>query len=530
MGIPSYYRKLVRAHAGLVRKSHPGTIDWLWMDYNCLIYHCLRRPDLRPYPGAAEKKAWEQEFLQSIVAYTKKVVAQVRPTKGVYIAIDGVVPMAKMRQQRMRRFKSNWLTEKGLAEGQEAGSKREVWDPRSGSKIPSEPTTPHVKREVWDQNAITPGTDFMRSLRSVLEKEAGRHKGWRLSSSDEPGEGEHKVMAEIRGCRSDATHAVYGLDADLIVLSLLTQDTLKAGGCTAPIHLFREEVENGSLVRDAAGEEEFQWFSIDTLRDILAAPIRDYCCAMSFLGNDFLPSSLGLKMREDGHDTLMDLLHAIHGKGLRLVDSKDEIDSAGLRELLRLLDLQEEKAIESSLIRKAQQGRPYAAVELPVGDPNWALKQQAELCLMEGRRLRDDWRSVYQTKCLQDGVDTAKIYAQGLYWIWNYYRGLPVCYNWFYPWNLPPLWSVVAVTAVTATAVDPVIKASDILPVEQLCLVLPPSSWNLIPSAKHQTLMTKAPYLFPKEFGFCSLGKRWFWECEAKIPIPTILEVKALLG
>jgi 5'-3' exonuclease len=505
------------------------------MDFNCLIYHCLRRPDLRPYPGSAGRLEWEQEFLQSIVTYTKKVVGQVRPSKGVYIAIDGVVPMAKMRQQRMRRFKSAWLTEKGLAEGQEAGKER--WDSHSGSKIPSEPTTPRVKREVWDTNAITPGTEFMRSLRFALEKEVGKHKGWRLSSSDEPGEGEHKVMELLRSVCGTHTHnAVYGLDADLIVLSLLTQDTLKEKGIETRIHLFREEVENGSLVRDAMGEEEFQWLSIDTLRDILLEPtgsnIRDYCCAMSFLGNDFLPSSLGLKMREDGHDTLIDLLNAIHAKGLRLVDSKNEIDPTGLLELLRILDAQEEKAIESSLNRKAQQGRPYASVELSIGDPNWALKQQAEACLMDGKHLRSDWRSVYKTKCLQDGIDTDRVYVEGLHWIWNYYRGLPVCYNWHYPWNLPPLWN--AVTAVAATAIatnpTPLIKASDILPVEQLSLVLPPASWHLIPSAKHQTLIAKAPYLFPKEFGFCSLGKRWFWECEAKIPIPTILEVKTLLG
>ena len=521
MGIPSYYRKLVRTHASLVRKSHPGIIDWLWMDFNCLIYHCLRRPDLRPYPGSAGRLLWEQEFLQSIVTYTKKVVAQVKPSKGVYIAIDGVVPMAKMRQQRLRRFKSAWLTEKGLAEGQEAGKER------------------------WDTNAITPGTEFMYSLRLALEKEVGKHKGWRLSSSDEPGEGEHKVMAMLR-CSSSANHAIYGLDADLIVLSLLTQDTLKTKGIETQIHLFREEVENGSLVRDATGEEEFQWFSIDALRDILLiqTPIRDYCCAMSFLGNDFLPSSLGLKMREDGHDALMDLLAAIHAKGLHLVDSKDEICRTGLLELLRILDAQEEKAIEASLCRKAQQGRPYAAVELPIGDLNWALKQQAEACLMDGRRLRLDWRSVYQTKCLQDGLDTNRVYVQGLHWIWDYYRGKLVCYNWHYPWNLPPLWNDIAsavadatatvistdVASAVAVATEPVIKASDILPVEQLCLVLPPASWHLIPSAKHRTLMAKAPYLFPKEFGFCSLGKRWFWECEAKIPIPTILEVKGLLG
>jgi 5'-3' exonuclease len=136
MGIPSYYRKLLKAHKALVQKAHPGSIDWLWMDFNCLIYHTLRR--LPPYTKA-DQDAWEAAFLAEIVTYTKKVVAEVKPLKGVHIAIDGVVPMAKMRQQRLRRFKSSWLTENGLAEGQVAGQER------------------------WDTNAITPGTAFMAS-------------------------------------------------------------------------------------------------------------------------------------------------------------------------------------------------------------------------------------------------------------------------------------------------------------------------------------------------------------------------------
>jgi hypothetical protein len=37
-------------------------------------------------------------------------------------------------------------------------------------------------------------------------------------------------------------------------------------------------------------------------------------------------------------------------------------------------------------------------------------------------------------------------------------------------------------------------------------------------------------WLFPTEFGFESVGKRWFWECEADIPIPSILEVKKILA
>ena len=38
-----------------------------------------------------------------------------------------------------------------------------------------------------------------------------------------------------------------------------------------------------------------------------------------------------------------------------------------------------------------------------------------------------------------------------------------------------------------------------------------------------------APQFFPNTYTFESVGKRFFWECEALIPIPTIVELKALI-
>ena len=38
-----------------------------------------------------------------------------------------------------------------------------------------------------------------------------------------------------------------------------------------------------------------------------------------------------------------------------------------------------------------------------------------------------------------------------------------------------------------------------------------------------------APQFFPDIFTFESVGKRFFWECEALIPIPTIVELKSLI-
>ena len=229
MGIPSYYKKLVTVLPSLIKRSHPdGCIDWFFMDFNCLIYHCLHRAPV--YPGDHQKDEWEAQLIQCVIQYTLKVVRQVDPKKGVYIAIDGVVPMAKMRQQRLRRFKSVWLQASAPA----------------GT----------VK---WDTNAITPGTAFMKKLHAALEEMI--RGNWVLSSSDEPGEGEHKIMAAWRSGRYTGPCAVYGLDADLIVLSLLGQSD--------SIWLFREEIEMGKMVYGADGEEQMEWFSIDVLRDWL---------------------------------------------------------------------------------------------------------------------------------------------------------------------------------------------------------------------------------------------------------------------
>jgi 5'-3' exonuclease len=136
MGIPSYYKKLIDTVQGLVLQRHPDeTIDWLFMDFNCLIYHCLYQKDMPVYPGAMEQDAWEKDFIERIVLYTLHVIRQVQPAIGVYIAIDGIVPMAKMRQQRLRRFKSVWLTQH---------------------------SSDSVEKDKWDTNAITPGTAFMK--------------------------------------------------------------------------------------------------------------------------------------------------------------------------------------------------------------------------------------------------------------------------------------------------------------------------------------------------------------------------------
>jgi 5'-3' exonuclease len=372
----------------------------------------------------------------------------------------------------------------------------------------------------------------MRKLRRGLE--AAKGAGWTISSSDEPGEGEHKIMAAWRTGAYDGNFAIYGLDADLIVLSLLGRE--RRGN---PVWLFREEVVGGVIQRDEKGLERFEWFAVHALADWIRGevgthrnPMYDYCFAMSVLGNDFLPSSLGLKMRDDGHRVLLEALQ--HAPCL--IDPLTlEVSTEGLMWLVEYLARSEERRTDRAIHRKSQMAMGLSTMP-SVGESDWPVAVMEEQCLFEEGRIAKDWRRRY-ARAFFTGHSTERIareYLVGIQWIWAYYTGQEVCYNWFFPHSLPPLWSWVAKELQSGALPDLSVKlrAEDIRPVEQLALVLPLESWDLIPAeAKaERAFPLRAPQYFPTTYGFDSVGKRFFWECEPRIPVPSMAEFKRITG
>jgi 5'-3' exonuclease len=518
MGIPSYYRQLLQDVPELVIKQHPtDALSWLFMDYNGLIYHCLQRADVPVY-SEEHHEEWETAFLEIVVSSTLWMIRQVAPTVGVFFAMDGVVPMAKMRQQRLRRFTSVWLR-----------------------------TQEEAQTVRWDTNALTPGTVFMTRLRQRLERMIQEHgnAAWHLSSSDEPGEGEHKILSAWRTGAYQGSVAVYGLDADLIVLSLLGMET--ANG--SKVWLFREEPPQAHSASPRAGgvgaqsAPTMEWFSVHALRqwlirDVAPASHRtfllSYIMAMSFLGNDFLPRSIGLTLRQEGHSVLMDALHLLLSQGTFLVcPSTLELQEEGLSRLLRVFASQEETHIAHALFQKQRQARYVDGAVL--GDKDWPLTQNEEVFLLRGKdTLVPGWQELYRTTFFP-GQERSRIcseYLYGIQWNWAYYTGRydEVCFNWYYPFTLPPLWSWLCEERCPVFPGTVQVRVTDIRPVEQLAAVLPLESWGLIPPCPERSLPLLAPYWFPSSFSFHSVGKRFFWECEAMIPIPSIMEMKRLLA
>ena len=533
MGIPSYYKRLCDRMKGLVNNTKPvAKIHWLWIDFNCMIYHCLQRDDAPPCPIAAatddyQKKVWEDNFMRLVEKYLEKVINKVAPTEGIFVGVDGVVPLAKMKQQRMRRFKSVW--------------EREQADARDPMRPPS-----------WDKNSITPGTDFMNRLCGHLKSGyLSKTRRFLFSGVQESGEGEHKIMDAWRKKGSTVqktlpqNNALYGLDADLIILSMLNRKPI------GNVWLFREDIQEGQIIREPSGEERFIWFDIQRLEKILIENygstnsrqrLTNYLFAMTTLGNDFLPTGLSLKLREDGHDRLLQALDSV----------KDgAIGGQALLAFFKNLASDESARIQTFIRRKITQGDSIG-IETGLGQKNYPLGRihMDEGTLLDSTgRLHRDWEARYLAQYFP-GTSKHRIcreYIRGMRWVWNYYTGQmddaaagaqSDKWTWVYPWHMPPLWSwlVKYLETYDLSQIEPAPRADNgeqpvsVLPppqpLEQLTLVLPIQSWNLIPCQRHRQFADKCPQYFPNKYSFFSTGRRFFWECEADIPIPTIMEIR----
>ena len=230
MGIPYYVASLIRNHKELQQKigSAGLTTDVLAIDFNCFIHYALRA----------------ENPIGSIVLALRELLTTTVHAKQVYIAFDGLVPYAKMVQQRYRRM-------------------------RQGE--PGE----------FDKHQISPGTPFMKDLAHAVRF---LFPNAIVSDTLEPGEGEHKMFRWFRTLPPNQRICIYGLDADLVVIAL-------AQSHLGTISLLRESEEQGATT-----------LSINALAKVLPVEKDIYIkmCVMCF-GNDFMPNLAMFSLRENGY-------------------------------------------------------------------------------------------------------------------------------------------------------------------------------------------------------------------------------------
>ena len=249
MGIPFYFASLIKSHAGIVRplkKDEPKNVDVLCVDFNCLIHRYLK----------------DDDPIKSILEALDYILKNFCIAKRLIIAMDGLVPYGKIVQQRYRRM---------------------CLKDSMGS---------------FDRNQISPGTPYMNELAQELREMFPQAI---ISDTSQPGEGEHKIVLELRKIPENERKSVcvYGLDADLILICL------QHNKLSESMFLLRESAEfNDPKLKEA----EFATLNIQSLFLQLPIDIEQYI-ALSILcfGNDFMPNLAMFSLRESGYDRALQL-------------------------------------------------------------------------------------------------------------------------------------------------------------------------------------------------------------------------------
>lgn len=310
------------------------------LDMNGIIHNCTHNDS----DSVTHRMSEDQMFI-AIFNYIEHLFGKIKPKQLFFMAIDGVAPRAKMNQQRARRFRS--------ALDAETAREKAI---KEGLEMPKEPP--------FDSNCITPGTEFMarltKHLKYFVSKKVSEDADWQnvevvLSGHEVPGEGEHKIMEYIRQAKSqpnydpNVRHCLYGLDADLIMLGLLSHDP--------HFCLLREEVTFGRQSKSKSKELEHQNFYLMHLCAVreylefefqeLQEPgalafgydmeqiIDDFILMCFFVGNDFLPNLPHLHINEGALALMFETYKAVLPKLDGYINDKGTIN---LKRMAVLLD------------------------------------------------------------------------------------------------------------------------------------------------------------------------------------------------
>lgn len=323
----------------LIAENRIPEFDCLYLDMNGIIHNCTHSDS-----DSVTKRMTEDEMFIAIFNYIEHLFGKIKPRKLFFMAIDGVAPRAKMNQQRARRFRTALDAETARDKAIAAGTEMPKEDP-------------------FDSNCITPGTEFMARLTQQLKyfvaKKISEDIDWQapeivLSGHEVPGEGEHKIMEYIRKAKSqpdydpNVRHCLYGLDADLIMLGLLSHDP--------HFCLLREEVTFGRSREKKSKELEHQNFYLmhlcivreylelefQELKEpgVLDFPfdmervIDDFILMAFFVGNDFLPNLPHLHINEGALALMFGIYKNVLPKAKGYINEGGSINMARLALLL----------------------------------------------------------------------------------------------------------------------------------------------------------------------------------------------------
>lgn len=549
MGIPGFFAWL-RKNCPFIIKKVPrhssitadpqglkAPVDNLCLDMNGIIHEAAQK--VFKYGNYKELKSkyhpakelpfavMKKKVFFEIGRIMDKLVDQIKPRKRILVMVDGPASKSKRAQQRSRRYRS-------------------VTDPD----------------KKFDTNAISPGTEFMDHMSKYLDYHirlrCTTDPGWMklqvvFSNEKVPGEGEHKLINFIRKyCTNQESFVFYGLDADLIMLTLSIQNRLYAFPAVAPFWIVREDqydlgsmiIIDIALLREWL-VQELTW-GMDATRE---GVIDDFIFLCFLLGNDFLPHSPSVDLLDGGVELLFaSYVMACEKENAHLVtQGKDDrgrptsqINKLVFKELLFQLTLTEKMILEDSvkkdvfadpLLQKhlktkeiiisdtgdtiqivvededAGQAEPVEPEEKGVEKK---VPQKVNKTELDYEAYREEY---YRTKIPNaTALQVCHEFFWGMEWVFQYYtHGVP-SWDWCYPFAYSPFAKEMC-DAIDSYQSKPFVTGRPIKPFLQLLTILPPQSKDLIPKPLSEILNG-----MPTEVKLDLAGKKFEWQAVAILP------------
>ena len=466
-------------------------VDTLAIDMNGIFHTCAQKiykyGNYAPYKkkllhrNSKSKELRLFELIANEIDFYRRLV---NPRKRLLLCVDGIAGLAKMSQQRQRRFKSA----------------------RDSNGVGFNP------------NSITPGTLFMNNLNKYIDWyircQVSVSPHWQnleiiFSNEKVVGEGEHKIINYLRKYKKvGESCCIHGMDADLIMLGLaapcdniyiLRDDSFKL--CMSHVVNLgnvRKELLN-RIVSEKGNKNN----------------IYDFVLMCYTVGNDFLPHSPGITILEGGIEVMLDIYKEIeeeYGYLSRAYKGKRRLKVTNFSKFLEEFSELEDQFFNKKL-NNSRGTFPDKLLE-----KHTIVNDQGKKCV----NLESYKKEYYTVKFPGYTVkEICEEYIFGLQWVLDYYTsGIP-SWSWCYPFHYSPFLSDVAIHMKNYKSKN---YKQDIpfTPFQQLMSVLPEKSSYLLPNPIANLMKESSPVLgkyFPSNFEIDLDGVRREWEGIVLIPM-----------
>lgn len=255
--------------------------------------------------------------------------------KKIYISMDGTPNMAKIIEQKKRRYMGYILNE----------SKKEIFT--NNKKYLDEKRTIYEENKIkFSRGKILGFHEFMIKVSNELKNEdvvsnlKNKYKSlekYIFSGSNIPGEGEKKIMEDILENKLTGKYVIYSPDADVIILSSIMINKLNNNSEIYVLRFDQQELKYDIVDIKVLNNNIFNYIDVDSQKNIKKIDVlNDIMYIFTMFGNDFVHKIESIDAKKD-FDVLLDAYKFLVSKSNNNIIENDKINYNILKIYINIL-------------------------------------------------------------------------------------------------------------------------------------------------------------------------------------------------